>query len=224
VWAGILGVTALHLTASVPYEDYQVILAPMAALVLAAGVVGMVPSRRAERWVVGVALVLSAAAAFSSPVNQAWFVSGRDRIWWRLREKPPLQALREAAARVKALSGDSEVVLTQDTYLAVEAGLRVPPGLELGPFSYYPALDTPTASRRRVVNRELLEDLLRSAPAPVAAVSGYGLSIASPSVTELPPGAQRDLRAALALRYEPAGSIRPFGQGDTTLELLVRKP
>jgi hypothetical protein len=223
-WAGILGVTALHLTASVPYEDYQVILVPLAAMALATGVVGVVPGGRAERWTVVVILLLSMAAAWSSPVNQSWFVSGRDRIWWRLREKPHLQVLRETAARAKALSGDSDLLLTEDTYLAVEAGLHVPRGLELGPFSYYPALDTPTALRRRVMNRELLEALLRSAPAQVAAISGYGLAVAAPAVTELDPEAQRRLRDALTERYAPAGKVRPFGQGETTLEIFVRKP
>lgn len=223
-WAGILGVTALHLTASVPYEDYQVILIPVAAMALAAGVVGVVPPGRAERWMIVVILLISMAAAGSSYVNQSWFVSGRDRIWWRLREKPHLQVLHETAVRVKALSGDSDVLLTQDTYLAVEAGLHVPPGLELGPFSYYPALDTPTARRRRVVNREMLDTLLRAAPAPVAAISGYGLAMASPGVTELPAEEQRRLRDALAVRYVPADAVRPFGQGETTLELFVRRP
>ncbi len=223
-WVGVGGVTLLHLTASVPYEDYQVILAPVAAMALAAGIVGVVPAGRMERWAVAVILLISIAAAFSSPVNQSWVVSGRDRIWWRLREKPHLQVLRETAARVRALSGDGDLLLTQDTYLAVEAGLHVPRGLELGPFSYYPALDTPTARRLRVLNGELLEALLRSAPAPVAAISGYGLAVASPAVTELPADTQHHLREVLAERYAPAGAVRPFGQGETTLDLLVRRP
>ena len=69
-----------------------------------------------------------------------------------------------------------------------------------------------------------MENLLRTGPAPVAAVSGYGLSVASPAVAELPADEQRRLRAALAERYVPVGTVRPFGQADTTLELFVRKP
>jgi hypothetical protein len=223
-WAGILGVTLLHLAAAVPYEDYQVILVPLAAMALAVAVIGVVPAGRSEQWVVVVIFLLSIAAAWSSPVNQSWFVSGRDRVWWRLREKPHLQVLRETAARVRALSGDSDVLLTQDTYLAVEAGLHVPRGLELGPFSYYPELDTPTARRHCVVNRELLESMLRSAAAPVAAFSGYGMTVAAPAITEIPADTQRHLRDVLGEGYAPAGAVRPFGQGETTLDLFVRRP
>lgn len=223
-WAGVAGGTLLHITAAVPYEDYQVILAPLAAVALASWVAALLVTAKAERWVVAVLIMVSIGAAFSSPINQSWFVSGRDRIWWRLKEKPHLQVLRETAARVRALAGDSRRLLTQDTYLAVEAGLRVPRGLELGPFSYYPDLDTATARSRHVLNRELMQALLRSGPAPVAAVSGYGLSVASPAVAELPEPEQRSLRAALAERYIPAGTVRPFGQADTTLELFIIKP
>ncbi len=223
-WVGVLGVTFLHLTASVPYEDYQVILVPVVAMALAAGVAELARTAEAERWAVTVIFLLSVAAAFSSPVNQSWFVGGRDRIWWRLREKPHLTVLRETAARVRALAGNRGLLLTQDTYLAVEAGLRVPRGLELGPFSYYPELDTATARERRVVNRELMDGLLRTSQARVAAVSGYAFAIAAPAVSELPPSEQARFRAVLAERYEPVASVRPFGQGETTLDLLVLKP
>lgn len=223
-WAGVAAGTLLHVTAAVPYEDYQVILAPLAAVALAAGIATWLPSAKAERWVVAMVVLVSIGASFSSPVNQSWFVSGRDRIWWRLKEKPHLQVLRETAARVRVLAGGNRLLLTQDTYLAVEAGLHVPRGLELGPFSYYPAYDTATARARHVLNRELMETLLRAGVAPVAAVSGYGLTVASPAVAELPAEAQRRLRDVLSERYVPAGTVKPFGQADSTLELFVRKP
>lgn len=223
IWTGLLGVTALHLTASVPYEDYQTILIPLVAVALSAVVAGLSRSVDSERWVAAVALLVSIGAAFSSPVNQSWFVSGRDRIWWRLREKPPLRVLQETARRVRELAGRDDVLLTQDAYLAVEAGMRLPRGLELGPFSYYPGLDTAAARQRHVLNGELMATLLRTCPARVAATSGYGLSIASPAVMELPSEAQRSLRGMLAERYESQEAVRPFGQGDTMLELWLRR-
>ncbi|NTV53678.1 MAG: hypothetical protein HGA76_11805, partial [Candidatus Firestonebacteria bacterium] len=67
--------------------------------------------------------------AFSSPLAQSWFVAGRDRIWWRLREESPVAQLRDTAKWVRALNtpeGGTHL-LTQDTYLAVEAGLTVIP-------------------------------------------------------------------------------------------------
>lgn len=223
-WAGVAGVTLVHLTASVPYEDYQVLLVPVAAMALAAGIGGVLRTDVAVRWAAVVVVLVSIGAAFASPINQSWFVSGRDRIWWRLRAKPHLTVLREAAAQVKALARGDDLLLTQDAYLAVEAGMRLPRGLELGPFSYYPGMDTATARQRHVLNGELMERLLQDCPARVAALSGYGLAIASPAVAELPEDARLRLRALLARHYTPASVIRPFGQGDTPLELWTRTP
>lgn len=222
-WAGVAGVTLLHLTASVPYEDYQTIAVPAAGAALAVALADLARPARLARWTVLVVLLASIGAAFASPVNQSWFVSGRDRIWWRLRAKPHLQVLHETAAQVRTLAGSSEWLLTQDTYLAVEAGLRVPRGMELGPFCYYPGLDKATALRRRVLNRDLMEGLLRGRAARVAAISGYGLAIASPGITELPADEQAALRAVLAEGYEPVQVVRPFGQGETALEILERR-
>jgi hypothetical protein len=60
------------------------------------------------------------------------------------------------------------VLLTQDTYLAVEAGRRVPAGFELGPFGYFPDLDDATAARCHVLNRAGMLQALRQTDAPVA--------------------------------------------------------
>ena len=166
----------------------------------------------------------SIAASFSSPVNQEWAVRGRDRIWWRLKEVSPLKRLQEAAAVVRENTLPDELLLTQDVYLAVESGRGVPAGMEMGPFCYFPAMDSGRAARLRVLNREMLFEVIRTTSAPLAAISGYGFAIGSPAVTELPHGDQDALREALLQRYEPAEEIEHFGQAHTSLRFYRLRP
>ena len=115
-------------------------------------------------------------------------MAGRDRIWWRLREESPVAQLRDTAKWVRALNTPESGthLLTQDTYLAVEAGLPVPHGLEMGPFSYYPDWEREKAERLGVMNRDMMLELLKTETnAPIAALSGYSLSIRSPEVQEV---------------------------------------
>jgi hypothetical protein len=168
-------------------------------------------------------LALCLLAAGASPMTWQWFLGERDRIWWPLKEQSPLAVLREAGAVVKEHTDPGDVLLTQDTYLAVEAGLRVPAGLELGPFSYFPDWETEKARARHVVNREMLLAMLRSGEAPLAAFSGYGLSIRCPEVAPLTPSEEAELREALSDTYEPLRSWARFGQADTEMQVLVRK-
>jgi hypothetical protein len=163
---------------------------------------------------------VAVAASFSSPLNQGWFVRGQDRIWWRLKAKSPLLVLREAGAWVRAHSRPGDLLLTQDTYLAVEAQRRVPHGLELGPFSYFPDFPRARAERLHVLNREMLAELLATTPAPLAAFSGYGLAIRAPEIEELPASERDQLWDVVRSRYEELLQVEPFGQANTTLCLL----
>ena len=224
LWATAAGVTAIHITAPFPYDDYQVMVFPVFAAALAAAVVRLVPNARMMRWTLWSAALLAAAGSFSSPINQDWFMQGRDRIWWRMKDQTPLQKLQRTAREIRALAAPGDRLLTQDAYLAVETGLRLPRGLELGPFSYYPDWSTEKATRRHVLNRPMLEALLRSTDAPVAALSGYSLTIRCPEVQEIGAAEQDKWRAVVEERYTPKDVVRDFGQGYTTLRILVRAP
>ncbi len=125
---------------------------------------------------------------------------------------------------VRTLCAEGELLLTQDAYLAVEAGRCLPPGLEMGPFSYFPELSTERARALHVMNGERFEELLRTTPAPAAAFSGYGLTIASPGVERLDPTASDTLWAVVRERYDEVGTLSRFGQAHTTLTLLAIKP
>lgn len=221
--AGVGAVTLLHLAAPFPYDDYQVFVYPLAAALLAAQVAAQAPAAAPAR-LLAIALLGLLLLCGASPTLQDWAVRGRDRLWWRLREEPPLLRLRAAGRAVRERLGGDALLLTQDLYLAVEAGARVPSGLELGPFSYYPDWSDERTARLRVLNRARLLALLDQAPAPVAAFSGYGMAIAAPALTETPPEEMARLWTAVTTRYAPWREIADFGQGDTVLRLLIRRP
>ncbi len=232
LWA-VVAMTLTHLAAPFPYDDYQTIVYPLAAAALAAALAREVADSTAgaefpaEARPARIALASLAAvcliSAGASPINQQWAIVRRDRIWWRSKTQPDLVRLRETAAWLRERVPEDQPLLTQDLYLAVEANRRVPRGFEMGPFAYYPDWPRDRAERLRVLNRELLLEALERAEAPWAAFSGYGLSIACPTIAELPAAERTRLRAALERRYEPVREIADFGQAHTTLTIYRRK-
>jgi hypothetical protein len=231
LWAAAAAITAAHFAAPFPYDDYQVVVFPLFAAGLGAwlaDLAGAQDGRSAAPYTPNAAawgvLVVCLLAAGSSQRNQDWFVGQRDRIWWPMRKSPPLAVLRDAGRYIRGLPDRGAVLLTQDTYLAVEAGMSVPAGLEMGPFSYFPGLSREQADELKVVNREKMLQIIAGTPARYAAFSGYGLSIASPAVVPLAPEEERGLRAAVEARYETARIVEGFGQAGTTLRIYREKP
>jgi len=225
-------ISLVHFLAPFPYDDYQVPVYPLLGAALAAAAVNMLAGltleegdfrRRAMGALLWTVFSVSVLSSFSSPINQQWMILGRDRIWWLTKDKPDLIRLREAGRWIRENSSPGDLLLTQDTYLAVEAGRQVPHGLELGPFSYYPDWDSARAEKLKVLNRESMLNLLEKTRAPVAAFSGYGLSIRSPEVEPLSREEQARLLIALDTRYETARIMEHFGQAHTTLQLMTRR-
>lgn len=215
-------ITLVHFAAPFPYDDYQAIAMPLLGAALAATLAPRCPDKVLPQ-MAGALLLVAVAASFSSPINQSWMVRGRDRIWWNFKETPDLMALQRAGAQIRDAMGNEDLLLTQDTYLAIEAGARVPHGLEMGPFSYYPEMPRSQARKLNLLNKEMLLEILEEAKAPVAAFSGYGLSMQAPSIGKLSPEHQAELRAALDAAYEKTSEIPNFGQAHTTLEVFRRK-
>lgn len=222
LWTAAAAITAVHIGAPVPYEDYQVMAMPLFAAALVLAVFRVTGEGPVRPWLAAALLLASMAAAFSSPINQGWFIQGRDRIWWRLKDEPPLKKLQRVAAEIRATTKPDDRILTQDMYVAVEAGRRVPAGLELGPFSYYPGWTDDRCRRVHVVNTPMLTDLIRNSGAPVAALSGYSLSISCPSVSELPQADQDRLWSEVLGAYRPEREVPNFGQAATLLRILRR--
>lgn len=236
LWVTVVVLGLIHLAAPFPYDDYQVpVYAVFCAALAATGVRWWLrvetrrfadatsDSRSARRLaILTVTGLVCGLHAFSSPLAQGWFVAGRDRIWWRLREQSPVAQLQDMGNWVRDLTlaeGGTEL-LTQDTYLALQADLPVPHGLEMGPFSYYPDWPRERAEKIGVMNRDMMLELLSTTTnASIAALSGYSLSIRSPEVEEISREDRMAFDAALTSRYERVESVPGFGQAGTTLDI-----
>jgi hypothetical protein len=140
-----------------------------------------------------------------------------------VKNETQLQKLHSVSSWISERLGRNDVLLTQDTYLAVEAGCRVPKGMEMGSFSYFPAMSRARAEKLHVLNRELLLELLDQTEAPIAAFSGYGLAIQSPQISELPENERRSLWDKVEKRYEQILEVPDFGQAFTTLHIFRLK-
>lgn len=249
VGVGLL-ISLLHFMAPFPYDDYQVPVFPLFAVIIAVlfwrvversigdcrdGAISETLNKSFGNIQECLQILIFGAAilgALSSQINQDWFVVGQDRFWWPKKEKPDIQLLRETAAWIRELhqskgsdpsGGQKGTLLTQDTYLAVEAGLDVPSGLEMGPFCYFPKLSTEKARKYKVLNRELMANLLQTTDAQIAAFSGYGLAIVAPEMTEMPADEQEFFWKIVRERYELVGKVPHFGQAHTTLTIWKRK-
>ena len=222
LWMSVIAITLIHFLAPFPYDDYQVFVFPLLAIVIANAAVRLV-GQHGALWLTIAILVVSLGAAGSSPLNQDWFIQGRDRIWWLVKDRSPLQKLRDTAAQIRSITKPGDLLLTQDPYLAVEANLKVPRGLEMGQFSYFPTLSDDRAASLHVFNRAGFERLLRTTEAPMAALSGYALAIQSPEVTPLTPKDQSLFTKIVTDRYMPMTNVPYFGQAYTTLKIYRKK-
>jgi 4-amino-4-deoxy-L-arabinose transferase-like glycosyltransferase len=219
VLAGIILVTFAHALTPFPYDDYQVVLIPAIALVLALQLPEIIvsPELRLQSSTGLFAFALLYAAV--APQWQTWLDDGRDRIWWTVNTRPAIRTLQEAADTLHTLAPESDLLFTTDPYLAIEAGLDVPRGLEMGPFSFFPNMETDRAKRLHVLNPSLLQDLIASRPAPVAAFSEYGFTIQNPEIIPTPPDVLQNVYDTLNQHYHQTAQFSPFGQAGTLLRI-----
>ena len=221
IWCmAFLGVFLLQLVSPYPYDDYQV---PVMGLLIAA-VVGwamqVVPEGLCGRVCLFVT-VLSLGATFGSSLPQEWLMAKQDRFWAVKKTEPDILQLRRVASEVK---GKTETLLTQDVYLAVQAGKKVPAGMEMGPFCYFPGLSDADAAKYHVLNKAGMLAILEGALSDWAAVSGYGFAVRSPVMDEVPAEDQKLFREILLRNYTLTKTIEAFGQNNTRLEIYSRKP
>lgn len=217
---GFAAVFLLQLSAPFPYDDYQVPIMGMLTVLIVAGFARRAAAPRAAMWFVALAAGL---VSFTSPMLQEWATYGQDRFWSQKKEMTELAKLRLVGRELQALDPQGTTLLTQDLYLAVETGRTVPPGLEMGPFSYFPEMKTEEARAVHVLNRELMTQLLASAPCTAAAASGYGFAIAAPTCVQVPFEEQTRFFELLKTHYELRSTEPNFGQNATTLLVLTRR-
>lgn len=224
IWfLSFLAVFGVQLMSPHPYDDYQV---PVMGLFSASLAVWLVNSfaLRTHRSVLTLGLIFVVnLCSFSSPLIQEWFIEGQDRFWVLPKKQSDIAELQAVARDITALLDGSDTILTQDLYLAVEADLRVPAGLEMGPFGYFPDLSDEEAKKYHVLNRTGMRQLLAEAPCEVAAFSGYGLAIQAPVMDRVPYKEHQALMHELSLNYDFVQEILAFGQHNTLLQILKRR-
>jgi hypothetical protein len=206
-FASFVAVFLVQMLAPFPYEDYQVPvmgLLAVFAVVLFFGRPASVPSR-------GLLLTLGLAwaASFGSPLLEKWTTNGQDRFWTLKKDQCELAQLRDVARYIEEEDPNGETLLTQDLYLAIETGRKVPDGLEMGPFS--------------MLSDEEWRKLLSSAPCKIAALSGYSFAIAPPRCDETPVERQIEYFHLLKKNYDLVQKVDNFGQNATSLLILKRK-
>ncbi len=218
-----LGVFLVQLASPCPYDDYQVPVMGLLAAALAGWAANSTSSGSLRGGICLFWVLAALAGTFASPLAQEWFVVRQDRFWVIPKPASDLAKLRQVGRDIRALSEGDTHLLTQDLYLAVETGMRVPEGLEMGPFSYFPALSDEQAARFRVLNKNRLAALLSAAPCSVAAISGYGLAIRSPVMDEVPPQDAQMFWSLLGQQYDRVQEVPDFGQQCTTLQILKKR-
>lgn len=221
--AAFAAVFLVQMCSPYPYDDYHVPLMGLLAAALAGWSVAGVASAIRRGQVCLLVVLFSLATSFGSPLLQEWFVIRQDRFWAVRRNVSDLALLRSTARDVRALSGAEGVLLTQDTYLAVDAGMSVPSGLEMGPFSYFPALSDEEADLYHVMNKSRMSALLASAPTTVAAYSGYGFAVSSPVMDEVAFEDRQLFLSLLGKNYDFVQEVPFFGQGSTKLQVMARR-
>ena len=212
----------LQLSAPFPYDDYQVPLMPLLAVLIAVPFAERsVFCGDAMRYMFPV--LVSGMCAIASPLLQDWMTNGQDRFWSLKKDRSELSQMRDVARKLETMDPGGTMLLTQDLYLAVEMERKVPEGLDMGPFSYFPGLSDAEAVSVNVMNTKRMESLLRSAPCRLAAFSGYGFAISVPNGEETPKAIQNRFRELLDAGYMKVSEIPHFGQNHTTLECFVRR-
>jgi len=207
--AGFCAVFAVQILAPFPYEDYQVpIMGLMTVFVVVMSVRGEPDARRRYALLL-LSLGMTWAGSFGSPLLEKWSTNGQDRFWSIKKTATELQQLRAVAKSISEIDPQGTELLTQDLYLAIETGRKVPKGLEMGPFA--------------MLDDDQWRKLLDSAPCAVAALSGYSFAIRPPVCDERPVDEQMAYWSILKRKYELVMREENFGQNQTTLMVLKRK-
>ncbi len=224
LWASLILVSLVHLSAHFPYEDYQVVLYPLFGALLSSGLARVLARDEATHWkrlIPAILFFACTASAFSSPINQDWMVIGRDRIWWPIKDQPDLVKLQETARKIRTHAPGGGILFTQDAYLAVEANMQLPDNMAMGIFSYYPEWERERAEQVHVMNRAMLDEALSRTNAAVAAFSEFSFSIQCPEIIELSQKKRDKLVDKLEERYELQETVEHFGHGHTRLKIFT---
>ena len=174
-------------------------------------------------------VALGAVAGLALGLGQSLtFLAQRDG--WVANSPSDLELLHTAANEVRARVPEESLLLTFDTYLAVEAGRRVPKGFEMGVFSWFPNRPAEDGRTLGLLTTDRLLSAFDSPDLGGVAVSDQGLGILitrshfgyrprrilqQDQITQAFPPLQR---------FRLDRTLPAFGQQRTALYLFVPKP
>ena len=213
---GFVAVFVVQMLAPFPYEDYQVPIMGLLAVYAAVSFVSANSNTQTLKHSNNLSLLLvlglTFANSFGSPLLEKWMTNGQDRFWSLKKERCEMAQLRDVAKRIEAQDPGGKTLLTQDLYLAIETGRKVPKGLEMGPFAM-------------LTDEEWRKLLAETAPAEckIAALSGYAFAIEPPVCKERSVEKQMEYWTLLKQNYKLVDREEAFGQNATTLLMLKRK-
>jgi len=212
-----------HLALASLQTFYFVPAFPILALMAAAAVhrLGSVLSPNPERVIlpslVG-ALLLIEALAFAS-----YFPSVLNTV------DPDIRELHDVGSYLKSAVPPDKRVVTFDTSVVVEANRRVPHGLEMDVFSFWPGLKTSDARHYGVVNGEILQELVADENTGAIVVGDYDqqtLSLVAPRAEEAVSHEQEPavfrLLPAMRGKYDLVKEYRSFGQFRGKIQIYLR--
>lgn len=210
LWQGLALTALLHLAAPHPYDEYLTPLYPLAVLLLGrAALRANLPAPHLRRFA-----LLTLLFHLSSPHLHAWIPLETDRIWNHPAPKTGLATLEHAARILRQHATPESRLYTPDAYLAIQANLDLPRGLEMGPFSFN--LRTP---RPGFMDLSDIETAL--AQCDLAAFTPYHF-IHSPEILPFTPQEETAFRTLLERHFTPLTTLPNFGQHRLPLEIWVR--
>lgn len=200
----------------------------LASVIVLAVLVGCAASdlRRKLRGGAGGALVLGLAGT-AILVQSASCV--QDTQWKDSLHSRTLSQLREVASRLAQIVPPGGQIVTFSTYLAIEAGRRVPPEFAASWFSFFPALPRERADELHVVSMETLRRAIQDPATACVALTDFEVKmLAQAQGKELQP--KRPLTEAelfdvlgdLRGRYVLIEVVPRFGQWHDFLYILRR--
>ena len=205
-----------------PYEDYHVPVVALLAVPAAAWASGLKIEGRAS-FVALLALGMTWAASFGSPLIEQWSTNAQDRFWTRKKLTSELGQLRQVAHDIESIDPGGSELFTQDLYLAIETRRKVPIQMSMGPFCYWGDGLPYRGAEKVVLDDAGMVSLIEQAPCEVAALSGYSFAIDVPSGRETPMDTQITFWTLVKRRYNLVFTESDFGQHATPLLVLKKK-
>jgi len=206
----------VHLVPATADPHYFAMLVPTAAL--GAGyVLAAVSSRARTRCAVLCSAIALHAAGQLWEVHRTRLVS--DPRPGGVLPEVGLSGMAAAGQCIAQHTSDRDHLLVLDPGLAIHAGRRVLPGLEMGIFAFRPRWDEGACARHHVVNWPILLGMITQDRPKVVALGGEDMK----RVHRADPQTAAAFRHALIDSYDPVREIKQFGQFRESLMVFVRR-